>query len=281
MSLRLWHQSSSSIGGSSSYQELILRHAKRILPDAQIDLHGVNYPKGDGFRGVRSNAYAQMLTDVQCAHNIVQAEDEGYDAFVYTCFNDPGLIEGRSMVDMPVVGLCETSILAGLVVGRSIGIIGANPNQAHLVEKTLHKERLEDRVVCVLPMTKPLSGGFSGDGPDGGQSVVDSFIDAARRAIAAGADVLISGEGPVNILLADHGVFEVDGVRVIDSWAAVLQRAAAMDALRKTTGVSAIPSRANLYHGISHEVAAALARSTAEVLVSGWQDHRAPALAAR
>ena len=275
MALKLWHQSSTVLS-NQTYRELILRHAKRVLPEAVIDLHGVRHPSASEAGGApvnaRDSAFGQMLTDVQCARHVIQAEDEGYDAFVYTCFNDPGLIEGRGMVDIPVVGLCETSVLTAMTMGRSIGIIGANRHQTNRVIRTLHLQRIADRVRCVLPMTRPWTGGYSGDGPDGGASVVDSFVDAARRAIEQGVDVLISGEGPVNILLAERGVCEVDGVRVLDSWSAVLKRAEMLVSLRRAAPVAAASGRSGQYAGIPRDVALELAAAAAGVLRDGWSE---------
>ena len=36
--------------------------------------------------------------------------------------------------------------------------------------------------------------------------LLEAFTVAARRAIAAGATVIVPGEGPLNVFLADHGV---------------------------------------------------------------------------
>jgi len=273
MGLRLWHQSATS-GASAAYRDLILRHAERISPEAVIDLHGVHYPPGERFRGIRSNVYAQLLTDIQCVQHAIQAEAEGYDAVVYTSFNDPGLVEARSVVDIPVIGMCETSVLLGTTLGTAVGIIGANPSQSRIVERTVEKERLTAHVACIVPMTQPWTGDFTGTGEDGGASLIAAFESAAREAIARGADVLVSGEGPVNILLAERGVTEVDGVRVIDSWGAILARAEAMVRLRALAGDGALPSRSGQYRNADRGAIAALAGATAAVLVDGWQAPR-------
>lgn len=44
-----------------------------------------------------------------------------------------------------------------------------------------------------------------------------AFETAARRAIDAGANVIVPGEGPLNVFLADQGVTRVDDVPVLDS----------------------------------------------------------------
>ena len=47
--------------------------------------------------------------------------------------------------------------------------------------------------------------------------LLEAFTVAARRAIAAGANVIVPGEGPLNVFLADQGVSRVDDVPVLDS----------------------------------------------------------------
>jgi hypothetical protein len=45
---------------------------------------------------------------------------------------------------------------------------------------------------------------------------IDRFRAAARELIAAGADVIIPGEIPMNVLLATEGVTRVDDALVLD-----------------------------------------------------------------
>ena len=47
--------------------------------------------------------------------------------------------------------------------------------------------------------------------------LLEAFRAAARKAIADGANVIVPGEGPLNVFLADQGVSRVDDVPVLDS----------------------------------------------------------------
>ena len=47
--------------------------------------------------------------------------------------------------------------------------------------------------------------------------LIERFTEAARRAIELGAEVLIPGAGPLNLLLADKNVTRIDDVPVLDS----------------------------------------------------------------
>jgi Asp/Glu/hydantoin racemase len=69
-------------------------------------------------------------------------------------------------------------------------------------------------------------------------ALIERFRSAARGLIAQGAEVIIPGEAPLNVLLATHGVNEVDGVPVLDSLGAWVKQAEAMVDLRRANGTS-------------------------------------------
>lgn len=268
MSIRLWHQSSTELQ-SQAYREILLRRAASLASEGtSVDLHGVapgTWPVGDARRGVYECPYTNLMIQAQCARNIIAAEDAGYDAFVYTCFEDPGLRAGRSMVDIPVVGILETSILVGSTLGRSLALIGTSPSQADRVGNIAYETRLDGRVVCVIG-TDPLGPGVIDGADDGGKRAMSEFERVARLAIAQGADVLVPAEGVINVLLADLGIKDVDGYPVVDSWAAVLRFAEMAVALHRTTG--RVPSRRLHYGKVDREVAHHIAERTAAVLAS-------------
>lgn len=265
MGMRLWHQSSTELQ-SQAYQDLLLRHAGVVAPGATIDLHGVapgTWPEGDRRRGVYECPYTNLMIQAQCARNIIEAEDSGYDAFVSTCFEDPGLRAGRSMVDMPVVGILESSILVAATLGRSVGLIGTSPAQADRVGNVAYENRWDANVTCVLG-TDPLGAGIIDGASDGGQRARAEFERVARLAIERGADVLVPAEGIVNVLLAEMGVRDVDGHPVVDSWAVVLRFAEMAVGLRRATGQ--VPSRKLHYGKVDRDVAHQVAERTAAVL---------------
>lgn len=71
------------------------------------------------------------ISEYRCgAHVIrgaVRARDDGFDGYAIGHFQDGGLGEARSAVDLPVTGLGEASLLFGCSLGRRIGLITINP----------------------------------------------------------------------------------------------------------------------------------------------------------
>jgi len=76
-------------------------------------------------------------------------------------------------------------------------------------------------------------------------ALVDAFTVAARRAIAAGANVIVPGEGPLNVFLADQGVTRIDDIPVLDSLGTCVRLAEVRAAQYRSSGLR--PSRAGFY----------------------------------
>ena len=86
-------------------------------------------PKID-IRGITPHDnYAHPLVEFRCARemicNAIRAEKEGYDAFVVGHFQDAGLYEARSAVDIPVIALGEASMLYSCQLGQRC--VGGTP----------------------------------------------------------------------------------------------------------------------------------------------------------
>ena len=87
---------------------------QRCGPDTQIDIKGIT----------PHDSYAHALVELRCSRemicNVVQAEREGYDAVIVGHFQDAGLYEAKSVVDIPVVGLGEASMLYSCQLAQRI-----------------------------------------------------------------------------------------------------------------------------------------------------------------
>ena len=80
--------------------------------------------------------------------------------------------------------------------------------------------------------------------PSAGDQLRDAVLTAARRCIAQGAEVIIC-PGPSTALMASRGIFECDGVPLLDSYSLLVKMAEAAVAMHRITGVAV--SRKGLY----------------------------------
>jgi allantoin racemase len=115
--------------------------------------------------------------------------------------------------------------------GRKFGALVFIPELAELYRDNVRRHGLGCRLVGARDVgfrfTDVLAG-FDVPGP-----LIDRFQVAARELIAKGAEAIVPGEAPLNVLLAMNGVTEVDGIEIVDSLGAWVRAAeAAVDERR-------------------------------------------------
>jgi Asp/Glu/hydantoin racemase len=180
----------------------------------------------------------------QFVHAALRAQDEGYDAFLIATIPDTAYEECRSVVDIPVVTFGQTSVLLAATLGDTVGIvnfIGALEPQLRRNMRLYGLDRILGPIRQVAAEFTDVMAAYAA--PDG---LLAAFTHAAREAIAAGATVIVPGEGPLNVFLADHGVSRVDDVPVLDSLGSCLQIAEMRARQYRRTGLTA--SRAGFHH---------------------------------
>jgi allantoin racemase len=224
--IRIWHQSFTVLSDLAAYDEALKAHFRRVArEDTVIDMHGMrdgtyrtNYP-GDDIKHVG----LQFLHSIQFLQGAILAERQGYDAFALSTLPEPGLREIRALVDIPVVGYGECAARAAVDDGRKFGALVFIPELAELYRENVRRHGLGCRLVGARDVgfrfTDVLAG-FDQPGP-----LIDRFRDAARGLIAAGAQAIVPGEAPLNVLLAMNGVTDVDSVPVVDSLGAWVRAA--------------------------------------------------------
>jgi allantoin racemase len=226
VAIRIWHQSFTVLSDLVAYDEALRAHLKRVArPDTVIDMHGMregtyrtNYP-GDDIKHVGF----QFLHSIQFLQGALLAERQGYDAYALSTLPEPSLREIRALVSIPVVGYGECAARAAVGDGRKFGALVFIPELAELYRDNVHRHGLGCRLVGAndvgFRFTDVLAA-FDTPGP-----LIDRFKTAARGLIARGAEAIVPGEAPLNVLLAMNGVSEVDGVEIVDSLGAWVRAA--------------------------------------------------------
>jgi allantoin racemase len=144
---------------------------------------------------------------------------------------EPGLREIRALVSIPVVGYGECAAWAAAVDGRKFGALVFIPELAELYRDNVQRHGLGEHFVGANDVGfrfNDVLAAFESPGP-----LIDRFKAATRQLIAKGAEAIVPGEAPLNVLLSMNGVTEVDGVEIVDSLGAWVRAAeAAVDAKR-------------------------------------------------
>jgi Asp/Glu/hydantoin racemase len=240
--MRIWHQSLTVLEDVPDYAARMTQHIRGVVkPDTEVVLHGLlpgtypaNYPGDDiGY------AFLFAMHALQFPLQALNAERAGFDAFAMCTLPDPMLREVRTLVEIPVVGAGEVCFNQAGMLGRRFGMLVFIDRMATRYLEQISGHGLTERCVGVVPVGfgfKDVMAAFGNPG-----IIMDRFMKAARGLIAAGADAIIPGEIPLNVLLASEGVRRVDEVPLIDSLALTLKMTETVVDLRKTAGFA--PSR--------------------------------------
>lgn len=245
--LRIWHQSFTVLDDVGGYRDALRDHfAKVARPGTTVDLHGMapgTYPTDYPGTHIRYLHLQQLLRE-QFVRAAVTAEEQGYDAFFIATIPDVGFEEIRTLVDIPVVAYGQASLLVGATLGARVGVVNFIDDLQPQLRRNAEAYGLGGLLGPIVSIELPFGGIL--DGYRDAAPVVDAFSAAARRAIEEGAEVVVPGEGPLNILLARNGVSSVDDVPVVDSLAAGIKLCEVRVDLRRSGGLG--PSRRGLYH---------------------------------
>lgn len=238
MSIRIWHQSFTVLSDLGAYDQALRAHFRKVArPGTEIHMHGMqsgtyrsSYP-GDDIK----YSILQYLHGLQFIAAGLNAEEQGFDAYGISTLPEPALRDIRSLLDIPVVGYGESAMLTACMLGRKFGVLVFIDELADLVQENAARHGLSERLAGVRHVGfrfADVLAAFSDP-----TALVECFHVAARALIADGAEVIIPGEAPLNVLLASHGINEVDGVPVLDSLGAWIKQAEAMVDLRRANGV--------------------------------------------
>jgi len=244
--MRIWHQSFTVLDDVPKYRDVLRRHMSKLArPDVEIDYHGMKpgtYPSDYPGTHIGYN-YLSGLHKEQFVQAALAAQDQGYDAFMIATLPDTGFEEIRALVDIPVLPLGQTSVLAAAAFGDCVGIvnfIGALEPQLRRNMRNYGLDRILGPIAQVDAQFTDVMSAYANPQP-----LIDAFTVAARKVIEQGAKVIVPGEAPLNVFLADQGISRIDDVPVIDSIGTTLLAAQTRADQYRSTGLK--PARSGFY----------------------------------
>jgi len=231
--MKIWYQSYVDYENGKAYWDKLQTHLNDIKsPDTQIDIRGIT----------PHDNYAHPLVEFRCARemisNAIKAEKEGYDAFIVGHFQDAGLYEARSVVDIPIIALGEATMLFSCQLGQRLGIVTINPRFIPWFHHQIAKYGLKERVVGVHSMTfepgQILKAYSSSDKAD---EVRKLFEEQGKPLIKSGIDVIIPGGGIPMLLFSKFFNHTIDTAPVINGIPIVIKMAEMTISLKRQTGL--------------------------------------------
>ena len=246
-SARLWYQSFVHPIQQAPYIERLQGLLDLVAsPEIRFEVHGLDPP----------DHLFHPLTEFRCAaqtiRNALEAERAGYDAFVIGHFQEPGLLEIRGAIDIPVIGLGEANLLAALSMGRRLGLVTIDPVFIDWHERQIRAYGLEQRVAGVRAIHVDLAGFMSAFADEASYAKVRAeFVAQVRPLVAAGAEVILPAGGLPMLLFARECPFVIDGALVLNGIAVAAKAAEMALALHRLTG--SVVSRRGTYAKASSE----------------------------
>jgi len=254
---RIWYQSFVHPTEQKPYIERLQAYLDGAASAAvKFEVHGLDPP----------DRHFHPLTEFRCAaqtiRNALQAERAGYDAFVIGHFQEPGLLQIRGAVDIPVIGLGEASMLAALSMAGRLGLVTIDPVFIDWHQRQIAAHCFDQRVVGVRAIQIDLPGFMRAFTDDASYAKVRAdFVAQVRPLVAAGAEVIIPAGGLPMLLFSRERPFLIDAAPVLNGIAVAAKAAEMTLALSRLTGL--VVSRRGTY-------AKASAACVAEYLGTYW-----------
>jgi allantoin racemase len=231
---RIWYQSFVDPREQRpSMQRLQERLTEYASPQVRFEVHGVSPP----------DRYLSPLTEFRCAAQAIrgriEAQRQGYDAVVIGHFQEPGLVESRCALDVPVVGLGEATMLHACTIGRTFGLVTINPVFLPWHRDQIARLGLGQRAVGVRAIDTQVATYMQAFEDQGAyQRVKDDFCQQAESLVEAGAEVVIPAGGLPMLLLTREKDLTVRGAVVLNGIAVIVAAAEAALKLFRLTGVA-------------------------------------------
>jgi Asp/Glu/hydantoin racemase len=238
---KIWFQGATDRVHMAPYIAKVEAHLRGILdPDFSATFHTTTPP------ATTTHAVTEYRIGRNLIENAVEAQRQGYAAMAITHFQDAGLAEAKSVVDIPVLGLGETTLMHALTLGRKLGLVTINPIFIPWHEDQVIRYRLQGRVVGVRAVQATVA------------DFIDSFASEAAKAklapkwerecrvlLDAGADVIVPAGGlPMMLFGAERGA-NIDGAPIVNGVTLIAKTAEMAIRLREQAGMFAVSRRSS------------------------------------
>jgi Asp/Glu/hydantoin racemase len=217
---RIWWQSLSSAAWAGPYQDYMTKHAEAVLEGAaEFHLGGLPADTFGEFSPMSLLGYplASHVLMEQMPGYALQAEDQGFSAFVLGSYSEPHLRAVRSAVDIPVVSVAETTLFAACSNAERIGIVAITPQLRRIIADIVARHGLASRVAHIAVLEPVvLEHELADDAFADPSDIAERFERAAAGCAAAQADTVIPGEGILSEVVHRAGLHVAAGIPVVD-----------------------------------------------------------------
>jgi Asp/Glu/hydantoin racemase len=230
--MKIWYQSATTYRYESRFDEYgktleeICQGASR--PDTKVHVEGIPVIAKD----VEKYNFLQYYEKAEFLNNMIRAEKEGYDAFVIGCDLEPGLEEGKALLNIPVVGISEASYHLAMMMGHLFTVVTCSMAFFNIFKRQVEKYGLAGKYLPGPYFYKAseaeLSSALVNPGP-----VIDKYKEVAQKAIADGVSVIILNPAFIAALAYKTGWTKEQDAVILNPITAVVKTAEMMVDLKK------------------------------------------------
>ncbi|MGV6874271.1 aspartate/glutamate racemase family protein [Pseudochelatococcus sp. B33] len=222
-----------------------LEHCRKIArPDTEVDFENLegDYPITHVHHEFfRHHAISAAL------ERIMAAEEKGYDGVLIACGSDPGLLEARELVDIPVSGTLEAAGHIACTMGHKFSIVTATDYTIPRMETVARQYGYGHKLASVRALNIP--GRKLYENITAPQTVVDTVNAMAERCVKEdGAEVIILTATLAASMYtnATNASVAANGVPLLDALALGFKTCEMMVDLRLRAGIEPV-SRVNRF----------------------------------
>ncbi|MFC1981471.1 aspartate/glutamate racemase family protein [Chloroflexota bacterium] len=219
--MRIWLQSATALGKDprvNSYEESIKTHALKVARhDTVVSIHGVDEVLG------RPDLYhlAGHIESSWLIKKALQAEHDGYDAYVQVCTLDPATHAIREALHIPTVFVLESSVLLACSLAPTFSFLAHNESLLLRITEKVKEYGLASRMTpggCLNLNHKDFNVMYQNPKP-----YLDALIEKGTEVVEKGAGIILVSGGMTNLFLLDHGIREIKGAPVLDQFGVAIK----------------------------------------------------------
>jgi allantoin racemase len=197
---------------SGPYTELLTKNFNKVKRD-DTEL-GWKYVKRLKRASDTVMSYFIQLNRTDIIECMYEAYKEGYDGIMIASSGDPGVYEASEIVDIPVVGPMESSIMTACTFGSKFGILTVEDRRwAEYCESMAVRYGVHNRLAGVERITIPSSEAFTKGFLDL-EWMGKELIATSKRLIDRGANAIVIGSAGLSTIASAAGICKVPDLDV-------------------------------------------------------------------
>jgi Asp/Glu/hydantoin racemase len=218
---RIWAQGATDQVGHRNYLAALLPHMKGCTdPDFKLEFKTMT-PSVTTVHALSEHRFSRAVI-----RGAIQAERENYDVFFMNHFQDVGLYDARASVNIPVLGLGETTLLHACTMGRKLGLLAINPAFIPAHTDQVYRYGLQQRIAGIRAIKANIADYMEAFAAPAKKAELWALFEGeARRLIDAGADIIVPTGGIPMMLFGDDAGANVDGAPILNGVTVVIKAA--------------------------------------------------------